>query len=141
MAYCRIERGGDSVYCRNPYCRIGTGLLPESYCRIGTGLLPDCPLSPFVTGRRMYSVGLDIGRRPCYNDFAELFREGGTMRDFVVILNDGETWTSLSGVKVLFIDNDVSDDEINEHVKKMYDEPSAIPIEDIINLPEPEDSL
>ena len=63
------------------------------------------------------------------------------MRDFVVILNDGETWTTLSGVKVLFIDNDVSDDEMDEHVKKMYDEPSAIPIEDILNLPEPEDSL
>jgi hypothetical protein len=54
----------------------GHGLLPESllpdwgsvYCR---NLIADCPLSPFVTGRRMYPVGLDIGRRPCYNDFAE----------------------------------------------------------------------
>ena len=62
----------------------GLGLLPESYCRIGTGfiagiliagfglrLLPDCHLSPFVTGRRTHPVGLDIGRRPCYNDFAD----------------------------------------------------------------------
>ena len=63
------------------------------------------------------------------------------MRDFVVILNDGETWTSIKNVKVLFIDNDVPDDEMDQHVKKMYDEPSAIHIKDILNLPEPEDSL
>ncbi len=132
MAYCRIERGG------------GRGIIAGILIAgLGLGLLPDCPLSLFVTGDRMYPVGLDIGRRPCYNDFAELFREGGTMRDFVVILNDGETWTSINGVKVLFIDDDVSEYEIDQHVKKMYNEPSAMPIEDIINLPEPEpeDSL
>ena len=57
----------------------GLGLLPDwdsVYCRIGTRFIAGIfiaglPLSPFVTGRRMYSVGLDIGRRPCYNDFAE----------------------------------------------------------------------
>jgi hypothetical protein len=55
------------------------------------------------------------------------------MRGFVVILNDGETWTSIKGVKLLFIDNDVSEEDINEYVKKMYNEPSASPIEDVFN--------
>jgi hypothetical protein len=61
----------DWDYCRNLIAGLGLVLLPESYCRIGARFIAGLPLSPFVTGRRMYPVGLDIGRRPCYNDFAE----------------------------------------------------------------------
>jgi hypothetical protein len=40
----------------------------------------------------------------------------------VVILNDGETYTDLSGSRVLRVPDDTQDDDVDSYVKKHYDD-------------------
>jgi len=54
------------------------------------------------------------------------------MKNPVVVLNDGETFTHISGCKIIEIPDHVQDDCVDEYVSEQYVEGKGISVEELL---------